>query len=65
MDEQNKSIGLWILGSICIFFGALFAGSVEPDVLGATPQGVIITYIIAFVLILVGGMFWIAVATGE
>jgi hypothetical protein len=57
-----RSIGFWIIGSVCVFLGALIAGAVEP-VLGATPGSIALAYIIAFVLILVGGMLWITVAT--
>jgi hypothetical protein len=57
-----RSIGFWIIGSLCVFFGALIAGSVKPEVLGATTESVILAYIIAFILILIGGMFWITVA---
>jgi hypothetical protein len=62
MTTTSRSIGFWIIGSICVFFGALIAGSVRPDVLGATTESIILAYIIAFILILIGGMFWITVA---
>ena len=58
----NRVIGFWVIGAICIFFGSLIAGSVEPSALGATAESVILAYIISFILILVGGMFWITVA---
>lgn len=58
----GRAIGFWIVGSVCVFFGALIAGAVEPSALGATFETVALAYIIAFVLILVGGMFWISVA---
>jgi hypothetical protein len=57
---SSKAILFWIIGSIFVFLGSLIAGSVEPSALGATWQSVLIAYIIAFVLILVGGMFWIS-----
>lgn len=57
-----RSVGFWIIGSICVFFGALIAGSVRPETLGATGESVVLAYIISFILILVGGMFWITVA---
>jgi len=59
---STRSIGFWIIGSLCVFFGALIAGSVKPEVLGATTESVILAYIISFILILIGGMFWITVA---
>jgi hypothetical protein len=40
----------------------LIAGSVEPSVLGATTTSVAVAYIISFILILLGGMFWISTA---
>ncbi len=58
----SRSIGFWIIGSLCVFFGALIAGSVEPTTLGATAESVVLAYIISFILILIGGMFWITVA---
>ncbi len=55
-----RVIAFWFIGALCVFFGALIAGSVEPSVLGATPSSVLIAYLIAFILILLGGMFWIS-----
>ncbi|MFQ6020916.1 MAG: hypothetical protein ACE5J4_02770 [Candidatus Aenigmatarchaeota archaeon] len=57
-----RAIGFWLIGTILIFFGSLIAGSVEPEALGATTVSVILAYIIAFVMILIGGMFWISTA---
>jgi hypothetical protein len=57
-----RSIVFWIIGAICVFVGALIAGSVDPSVLGATTTAVAVSYIISFVLILIGGMFWISTA---
>ncbi|HIQ49752.1 MAG TPA: hypothetical protein EYH56_01005 [Nanoarchaeota archaeon] len=61
--NYSKTIGFWIIGSIFVFLGSLIAGAVDPYVLGATSTGVIISYVIAFVLILIGGMFWISAAS--
>jgi len=57
-----RAIGFWFIGAICVFFGSLIAGSVDPSALGATTLSVAIAYIIAFILILLGGMFWISTA---
>lgn len=59
---DNRAIGFWVIGTVCVFFGSLIAGSVEPSALGARIESVILAYIISFVLILVGGMFWISVS---
>ena len=45
-----------------MFIGSLVAGTVDPSVLGATTSSVIISYTISFILILLGGMFWISTA---
>jgi hypothetical protein len=55
-----RVICFWFIGALCVFFGALIAGSVDPSALGATTTSVVIAYFIAFVLILLGGMFWIS-----
>jgi len=57
-----RTITFWLIGTICVFVGSLLAGSVEPNILGSTTTSVIIAYVIAFVLILLGGMFWISTA---
>lgn len=59
----NKTIVFWILGAVFVFLGSMIAGAVDPYALGATLSGVIISYVIAFVLILIGGMFWISAAS--
>ena len=57
-----RSIIFWIIGAICVFIGALIAGSIDPSVLGATSTSVAVSYIVSFILILIGGMFWISTA---
>lgn len=61
-SEKEKSIFFWILGTFCMFFGILIAGNVDPGALGASIESVGIAYVISFILILLGGMFWITVA---
>jgi len=57
-----RTIVFWIIGAICVFVGSLVAGSIDPSVLGATTSSVLVSYVISFVLILLGGMFWISTA---
>jgi len=57
-----RTIAFWFIGAICVFTGSLIVGSVEPSVLGSTTTSIAVAYIIAFVLILLGGMFWISTA---
>ena len=57
-----RALMFWVIGSVCIFFGALIAGNIEPEIIGATTVSVILSYIISFILILIGGMFWITTA---
>jgi len=59
---NSRAIIFWLIGAICMFIGSLVAGTVDPSVLGATTSSVIISYTISFVLILLGGMFWISTA---
>lgn len=60
-----RAIAFWFIGSLLIFFGVLLVGNIDPTALGATSASVIISYIIGFVLIFVGGMFWISTAVIE
>lgn len=59
---NSRAIIFWLIGAICMFIGSLVAGTVDPSVLGATTSSVIISYTISFILILLGGMFWISTA---
>lgn len=59
--SRERSIGFWALGSFCIFIGCVLAGAlIEPG--NEITAEVAIGYIMSFLLILVGGMFWISVA---
>lgn len=57
-----RSLIFWFIGAICVFIGALIAGNIDPSVLGSTTTSVAVSYIISFVLILIGSMFWISTA---
>ena len=59
---DTRALAFWAIGALCIFFGALIAGNIEPEVLGATTWSVILSFIVSFILILIGGMFWITTA---
>jgi len=61
-SDKQKSIFFWVIGTFCIFFGVLIAGNIDPGALGATMESVGISYIVSFILILLGGMFWITVS---
>jgi len=56
-----RTLVFWLIGTICIFFGALIAGSVEP-VVGSTTVSIVMAYSLSFILVLLGGMFWISTA---
>jgi hypothetical protein len=56
-----RTIIFWLIGTTCIFFGSLIAGSVEP-VVGSTTVSIVMAYSLAFILIMLGGMFWISTA---
>ena len=56
-----RTIVFWLIGTVCVFFGSLIAGSVEPAV-GSTDASIMMAYSLAFILILLGGMFWISTA---
>ncbi|MFH0837623.1 MAG: hypothetical protein V1870_05820 [Candidatus Aenigmatarchaeota archaeon] len=53
--------GLWILGTIFAFLGAMIAGNVE-WVVGTTLFSYWIAIILAFALLLVAGLCWISSA---
>ncbi len=53
--------GLWLLGSVTLFFGAMIAGNVE-WIEGTTAWSFAIAVLLAFLLILIAGLFWISAA---
>jgi len=56
-----RTIVFWLIGTVCVFFGSLIGGSVEPTI-GSTTTSIMMAYALAFILILLGGMFWISTA---
>ncbi|MBU3905144.1 MAG: hypothetical protein KJ906_03285 [Nanoarchaeota archaeon] len=59
---NNRALAFWAIGTLCIFFGILIGGNIEPEVLGASTISIVLSYIISFILIMIGGMFWITTA---
>ena len=53
--------GLWLLGTVLLFIGALIAGNIE-WVEGTTEYSYLLSILIAFVLLLLTGMCWISAA---
>lgn len=51
----------WLIGSVCIFFGTLILTSMEPGSLGTDTVSTLLGWLVSFVLITVGGMFWISI----
>ena len=60
-----RAIAFWLIGSVLIFCGVLITGNIDPTAVGATSASVVVSYIIGFILIFVGGMFWISTAVIE
>jgi hypothetical protein len=58
---DTRTIIFWLIGTTCIFFGAMIAGSVEP-VVGSSAFSMTMAYGLSFILIMIGGMFWISTA---
>ncbi|UCC91398.1 MAG: hypothetical protein JSV39_03745 [Candidatus Aenigmatarchaeota archaeon] len=57
-----KLIGSWIFGGILITVSAWILGHIDQTV-GVSPVSYGLAFFVAFVLILVGGLAWISVAT--
>ncbi|MFB6088667.1 MAG: hypothetical protein ABEK36_02695 [Candidatus Aenigmatarchaeota archaeon] len=62
MVSHTRTIAFWILGALCILFGSMIGSQASPDVVGATDVSYVIALIVAFILVLVGGLLWISVA---
>ena len=59
MKFEFEVHGLWIIGAILLTFGALILGNVE-WVEGTTQAGFLVSVVLAFLLVLLAGMFWIS-----
>jgi hypothetical protein len=62
MNNHEKAILFWIIGSFFIMLGAFLAGHINPDDVGASAVSVAIAFITAFGLIAIGAMFIISAA---
>jgi hypothetical protein len=51
----------WVVGSVCILFGSMVAGSLQRG-LGVSESSFFIGLLTALILFLIGGMLWIVVA---
>jgi len=56
-----KAVAFWFFGALCILFAAMISGKLEL-VTGVTETGYLIALIVSLILIMVGGLLWIAVA---
>jgi hypothetical protein len=56
-----KIPAFWIIGSLCILFGSMIAGSLQRG-LGVSESSFVIGLLSALLLFMIGGMFWIVVA---
>jgi len=61
MRRSWKIAAFWIVGALAIFFGSMIAGKLEV-MLGTSDLGLIIAFLVALVLFLLGGLLWISVA---
>jgi hypothetical protein len=57
-----KLIASWLLGGVLIAAAAWLLGHVQETV-GVSPVAYAVTFFIGLVLVLVGGLAWISVAT--
>ena len=63
MKKHLKVSLLWVLGALSILIGSMIGGRVEMG-LGVSTSGFFVAVLIAFVLFLLGGLFWIVAAIG-
>ncbi len=59
--ESLKRVIAWLLGGFCILFGSIIAGHLEGG-LGVSSVGYAFAFLIALMLILIGGLFWVCLA---
>ena len=56
-----RTVLLWILGSISIFFATMIAGKLDFS-LGVNEIGFLLAVAVTMLLFLIGGLLWITVA---
>jgi len=61
MTARNKYLE-WILGTVTLLIGTLYLVSVNPAVLGATPESVTATFAMSFLFYLITGYLWLGLA---
>ena len=55
---RERAILFWLVGAVCIFFGTLILTSIAPSPIEFST---LLGWVLSFVLVAVGGMFWISV----
>ncbi len=56
-----KAPAFWLIGSVCMLFGAMIAGSLQRS-LGVSESSFLIGMLTALLLFMLGGIFWITVS---
>jgi len=59
--KKWKMTFLWVLGTACILLGSMIVGHLDKT-LGVTNISYTLALVTSFILILLGGFFWISVA---
>lgn len=58
---RSRAISFWLIGAMSMFFAFLIFSTASPSEFGSNATSIILAYVISFILILVGGMFWISI----
>lgn len=61
LHKNWKVILFWLLGAMCITFATMITGNLEMGP-GVTESSFLFALGIAFLLFLIGGLFWISVS---
>lgn len=59
-----KLISFWILGGLSMLFGFFITNNLKYEI-GVTDLGFVLALVVALVLILIAGLFWISVAVAS
>lgn len=61
VSRSWKMVLFWVLGAVCMMLGSMIAGRLESGI-GVTGASYTIALAFSFILFLLGGLLWIAVA---